>query len=124
EVARHAAPARAPARNTLLIDAAIAVAVFAASLGLLAAGGTDLQDAGGGVDAPGVTLTALASLPLIARRRAPLAVFVLTAIASTVLHGLAQPAGPPIGPTLALYWVAAGGEESRARTRLTLILVG
>jgi signal transduction histidine kinase len=123
-MASHPAPdsARAPARNDLLIDAAIAVAVFGASLGLLAAG-TDLEDAAGDVDAPAVLLTALASLPLVARRAAPLPVFVLTALASTVLHGIAQPAGPPIGPTLALYWVADAGDESSARARRTLALV-
>jgi signal transduction histidine kinase len=99
------------------MDAAVAVAVFAASLGLLAAGGT------GDVDALGVALTALASLPLVARRRAPLAVFVLTAAASTVLRGFADPAGPPLGATLALYWMVAGSEESRARTRLMLAVV-
>jgi signal transduction histidine kinase len=115
--------ARSPTRNELWIDAAIAVAVFAASLGLLA-GGTDLEESAGGVDPLGVLLTALASLPLVARRIAPLGVFVVTALASTVLFGIAQPAGPPIGPTLALYWVAAGGDGSRARTRLTLALVG
>jgi hypothetical protein len=40
EMASHTATdsARAPARNELLVDAAIAVAVFAASLGLLAVG--------------------------------------------------------------------------------------
>jgi signal transduction histidine kinase len=116
--------AQPPARNDLLVDAAIAVAVFAASLGLLAVGGTDFQDRAGGITALGALLSALASLPLAARRFAPLSVFVLTAVASTVLRGIAEPVGPPIGPTLALYWVAAGAAQSRARTRLTIALVG
>src|SRR5215211_2806918 len=107
-----------------VIDAAIGVVVFAASLGQLAAGGTDLVEGSGEVDAAGVLLSALASLPLAARRFAPLPVFVLTAVASTVLRGVADPAGPPIGPTLALYWVAAAGDESRARTPLILTLAG
>jgi signal transduction histidine kinase len=113
--------ARSLTRNELLVDAAIAVAVFAASLGLLAAG-KDLEG-GAGEIALGVLLTALASLPLVARRVAPLQVFVLTALASTVLRAVAQADGPPIGPTLALYWVAAEGEQSRARVRLSLALV-
>ena len=104
-----------PAHSELLIDSAIAVAVFAASLLLLAAGGD--------VDAVGVGLCALASLPLIARRRAPLAVFVVTAIASAALQALAQPDGPPIGPTLALYWLAAA-DESRGHTWSAFALVG
>jgi signal transduction histidine kinase len=103
----------------MLLDAAIAVAVFAASLVLLAARGSD----GGNVDALGVLLSALASLPLVARRVAPLPVFVLTAVASTLLYGIAEPAGPPIGPTLALYWLAAAGDESRQRSRRNLAIV-
>jgi signal transduction histidine kinase len=106
----------------LPIDAAIAVAAFAASLGLLAAGDSDLWDRAG-VEALAVLLTALASLPLVARRRAPLAVFVFTALASTALRAIAAPAGPPLGPTIALYGLAASSEGSRARTRLILALV-
>jgi signal transduction histidine kinase len=105
----------APARHERLVDAAVAVAAFAASLGLLALG-ADESD----IDALTVALTALASLPLIARRRAPLVVFVLTAAASTALRGFAEPAGPPIGPTLAIYWMVAASDESRSRTRLML----
>ena len=55
-----------------MVDAAIAVLVFALSLGLLSAGDTDLGDYAGDVTALGVALTALASLPLVARRIAPL----------------------------------------------------
>jgi signal transduction histidine kinase len=70
-----------------------------------------------------VLLTALASLPLMARRVAPIPVFVLTAVASAALRGIAEPAGPPIGPTLALYWMAAGSETARTRPRLIVGLV-
>jgi signal transduction histidine kinase len=107
----------------MLIDSAIAVAVFAASVGALAAGGTDLRESDGEVGAVGIVLSALASLPLAVRRRAPLAVFAVTALASAALFGLEEPAGPPLGPTLALYWLAAAGEETRARSRLTLAVV-
>ena len=124
EVASHPvqASARSPTRNELLIDAAVAALVFAASLALLAAG-TDVEKATGGIDPLTVLLTALASLPLVARRLAPVPVFVATALASTALFGVAQPAGPPLGPTLAVYWMAAAGDGTRARTRLTLTLV-
>jgi signal transduction histidine kinase len=124
-VASQAAPDLAPAitRHDLLIDSALAVAVFAASLALLA-GGSDLQDHAANVDALTVLLTALASLPLVARRRAPLAVFVVMALASSAVYAVAQPAGPPLGPTLALYWLAAAGDESLARARLTLGVAG
>jgi len=109
-------------RNDRLTDIALALAVFAGSLGLLAAGGP--QDGGGDIDVLSVLLTALASLPLVAWRRAPLSVFVATAVASAVLRGTAEPAGPPLGPTVALYLVALAGDGSRARTRLTLGVAG
>jgi signal transduction histidine kinase len=123
DVASHSAPdsARSPVRKDLVIDSAIAVAVFAASVGMLALDRSDAGDAG--IDAGGIVLSALASLPLVARRRAPLAVFAATAIASAVLYGLEDPNGPPLGPTLALYWLAAGGEESRTRSRRTVAVV-
>ena len=104
-----------PARSEFLGDAAIAVVVFALSLGLLVAGHGD-------VDALAVALTALASLPLVARRAAPLGVFVLMGVASAVLRGIAEPAGPPLGPTVALYFLAARSDASRAQVRLTLML--
>jgi signal transduction histidine kinase len=118
-VSSHAAHP-APTRTDLPLDAAIAVAVFAASLGLLAVG---VEDGRGDFDALTVALTALAALPLVARRRAPLAVFVLTAVASTALRSVAEPAGPPLGATLALYWMVADSDESRSRTRLMAALV-
>jgi signal transduction histidine kinase len=121
-MASHSATdsARAPARNELLVDAAIAVGVFAASVGLLAAG--ESEDGGGEIDALEVLAVAFASLPLVARRTAPLPVFVLTALASIALRGVAQPIGPPLGPTLALYWLAAAGNGSRARMKVTLAI--
>jgi signal transduction histidine kinase len=124
EVTSHAAshPARTPSRKELWIDAVIAVAVFAASVGLLVAG-TDIEEGAGEVDALAVLLTALASLPLVARRRAPLPVFVVTALASSALFATVQPAGPPLGPTLALYWLAASRDESHGSTRLALAIV-
>jgi signal transduction histidine kinase len=112
---------RALARNALLRDAALAVAAFGASVVLLAVGeneaGTD------GFGALDVVIVALASLPLVAWRLAPLAVFVVTALASSLAFAVAEPAGPPIGPTLAVYLLAFSGDGSRARTRLTLAVV-
>jgi uncharacterized membrane-anchored protein YitT (DUF2179 family) len=57
-MASHSATdsSRTPARNDLLLDAAIAVAVFGASVGLLAAG----EAGAGGVDALAVLFAALA----------------------------------------------------------------
>ncbi len=92
-------------------DAVLAVAVFAASLALLAArGDSDTRS----LDALGVLLAAAASLPLAAWRRAPLAVFVVTAAASAALNGVGYPQGPPLGPTIALFLLALNPERSRA----------
>ena len=79
---------------------------FAASLALLAARGDSGADTRE-LDALGVLLAALASLPLVAWRRAPLAVFVATAAASAALNGFGYPPGPPLGPTVALYLLAS-----------------
>src|SRR5262245_54325634 len=104
-------------RTEQLIDAGIALAAFAGTLVLLAVGNhaeTDRAD----LDVVSVLLAAAASLPLFARRRAPLAVFVVTGLASTVLRLVAEPAGPPVGPTLALYFMVAASDGSRERTRV------
>ena len=85
-------------------------------MGLLVAGDGD-------VNAAGVLLVALSSLPLVARRAAPLAVFVTAALASSLLYGVTDIDGPPIGATVALYTVASTGDGSRARMRLTLGLL-
>ena len=96
-----------------MVDTAIAVLVFVLSLGLLSAGDTDLGDYAGDVTVAGVALTALASLPLVARRIAPLPVFALTGVAGAVLRLVAAPAGPPLGATVALYSVAAADSRRR-----------
>lgn len=98
-------------------DAALALAAFAATLGLLVAGG---PDAPRGLDAAEVALAALASLPLAARHRSALAVFVVTGLATVALRVIAEPAGPPVGPTIALFFLAACRDASRAQTRLAI----
>ena len=102
----------------MILDAAIAAVVFALSLALLAARGDSGADTRG-LDPLGVLLASLASLPLIARRRAPLAVFALTAAASALLNSLGYPPGPPLGPTVALYFLALSPEKTRASRWLT-----
>jgi signal transduction histidine kinase len=99
------------------LDAAIAAGAFAVTLGLLAAAGH------GDLDVSGVPLAALASLPLVARRRAPLLVFVVTALASAALYGVTDIGGPPVGPTVALYTLAGATGGSRTRARIALVTV-
>src|SRR5262249_46278142 len=91
-------------------DVGIALLVFAGSVGLLLAGSGH-----GDATGAGFALTALATLPLAVHRPAPLAVFVVTALAGAALRLLGEPAGPPLGPTIALYFAVLAGP-----TRLTL----
>jgi signal transduction histidine kinase len=114
----RAAPVR---RREFLLDAGIAAVVFALSLAMLASrdSGADARE----LDSLGVLLAALSSLPLVARRRAPLAVFAVTAAASAVLNGLGYPPGPPLGPTVALYFLALSPERTRAPRWLTALVV-
>jgi signal transduction histidine kinase len=105
-------------RGLLFRDAAVAGAAFALTLLLL---GLD-HHADRGLDALGVVLAAVASLPLVARRRAPLAVFAVTTVASATLNGLGYAVGPPVGPTIALFFVALD-ERTRARIRETAVVV-
>ena len=94
--------------------------MFALSLALLAA--RDETDTSN-LDALGVLLAGLASLPLVARRRAPLAVFAVTAGASALLNALDYPPGPPIGPTVAIYFLGLSPERTRAPRWLTALVV-
>jgi signal transduction histidine kinase len=118
---RASKPQRAAVVREFLLDAGIAAVVFALSLALLAArdSGADTR----GLDLLGVLLAALAALPLVARRRAPLAVFALTAAGSAALNGLGYAQGPPLGPTLALYFLAVSPERTRAPRWLTALVV-
>ncbi len=103
-------------RRKLAIDVALALAAFAATLALLGHGSN--RD----LDGLGVVLAACATWPLVARRRSPLAVLVVTTAASATLNGLDYALGPPFGPTLALFFVAAH-EQARARVRTTAAVV-
>jgi signal transduction histidine kinase len=106
-------------RRNLAIDVALALGAFAATLALLGHGSS--RD----LDALGVVLAAGATWPLVARRRSPLLVLIVTTAASAVLYGLDYVAGgPPFGPTLALFFVAAD-ERTHARIRTTAgVVVG
>jgi signal transduction histidine kinase len=97
------------------IDVGVAIVVFVLTLVLMAEGGVASDQEARDLDLLGVLLAAGASLPLVARRRAPLVVFVLTAAASAGINGLHYPAGPPIGPMVALFFL---GLHPASRTGL------
>ena len=122
-MAAHSAP-WTPRRAGLLVDAGLAVAAFALSIGLLAAGDDGLTDDGGQVKVAAILLTAAR---VAAARRAPpraAAVFVLTALASTALRadrGARRAAGRP--DSRALHGWRRPATARAARQRLTLSLV-
>lgn len=101
-------------RRQLVIDAVIAAAVFVFALGILSHGNIDSGSRD--LDALGVVLAALASLPLAARRIAPLAVLAIVTGATAALYGFGYGLGPPIGFAVALYSVAESRDETRSRT--------
>jgi signal transduction histidine kinase len=104
-------------------DAALAGAAFAATLALLATGVSANAGEAHPLDALGVVLAGVSSLPLLAWRRAPVATFVVTALASAALNALGYDGGPPVGPTLALYGLVLRREEAGRSTRVTLAVV-
>jgi signal transduction histidine kinase len=107
--------------RNLLIDTAIALAAFAATLAVVL-----LPDTGTGDREPGplaVLLAAVATLPLVAWRLAVIPVLVVTTLGSSLLYGLGYPDGPPIGPLLALFFVGLSGARVRDSLRLTIALL-
>src|SRR5829696_2678988 len=110
-------------RRERAIDVGIALGVFALTVGTLAGGGVSSDEDARSLDALGVLLAALASLPLLARRTAPLAAFAAAATASAAINALEYAPGPPIGATVALFFVGLYGDRSRDSGRLTAVVI-
>jgi signal transduction histidine kinase len=89
----------------------MAVAALGVSLVLLLGGISSVRHASG-LDLLGGTLAACATVPLLAWRRAPFGVFVVTAAASTVATALDYSPVIPLGATAALYLLAASRDEA------------
>ena len=122
-----AAPgARSPsAARHWLLDGGIALAAFGGTVALLSHGLGSSGNVKHHLDALGVLLAACATFPLLAWRRAPLAVFILTTAASAASMARGYPGGPPVGPTIALYLLAASRDPRHPWTRqITEIVVG
>lgn len=106
------------------IDIGIALGVFLATVVMLVGGGVSSDEDARDLDLLGIALAALTALPLLARRRAPLAAFVGAACANAALAALDYAPGPPLGATAALYFVGSSGSRSASGGRLTAIVVG
>jgi signal transduction histidine kinase len=109
-------------RRQTMLDAGIAAAVFAFSLAVLSHGGFN-DGTERDLDVLGAVLAALTSLPLAARRLAPIAVLTVVTAATAALYGFTYGLGPPVGFAIALYSVAESRDEVRPRIR-TVALVG
>jgi signal transduction histidine kinase len=107
-----------------LLDVAVAAAMFGSSLALIRHGGIGPSRPGSGeLDLIGVVLGACSTMPLIAWRRSPLGVFALTSAAGVLLAGLGYPVDLLLGPTAALYLLAASREQGTPWTRRTTVTV-
>src|SRR5438445_294930 len=111
-------------RSVTLVDVAVALAAFVASLALSSGHVSALRPGPTGLDWLSAVLLAGTTLPLIAWRRSPCAVFALTASASVLLGGLGYSIGLLVGPTVALYLWAASRENTNAWTRRDTEIVG
>jgi signal transduction histidine kinase len=109
-----------------ILDVAVAAAAFAGSLALLRHGGVVPSRPGSvELDLIGVVLAACSTMPLIAWRRLPFGVFAFTAAAGVLLAGLGYLIGLLLGPTAALYLLAASRErETPWTSRTSAVVVG
>ncbi len=100
------------------MDAVLALAVFALALAVISGGHFSGNRTPRPLDALGVVLAALASLPLAVRRTEPLSVFLVVGAATAALYGLDYPLGPPVGSVVALYTLSERREAVRVSGRV------
>jgi signal transduction histidine kinase len=106
------------------LDVLIAAAALAGSLSLLRRGGIGPARPGSGaLDLIAVVLTACSTVPLVAWRRFPLGVFVVTAAAGVLLAGLGYRVDLLLGPAVALYLLAASRDQETPWTRRATVTV-
>ena len=95
------------------MDVAIAAVALGGSLAQLSHGGIGgSPPEPGGLHWTGGLLAACSTLPLVAWRRDPRAVFAVTASAIVLLGALGHPIALPLGPTAALYLLAASRDDA------------
>ena len=109
-----------------LLDVAVATAALAGSLALVRHGGIGPSRIGTReLDLLGIALAMCSTVPLIGWRRSPLGVFAVTAAAGIVLASLGYRIDLLLGPTAALYLLAASRDQETPWTRrATIIVIG
>jgi signal transduction histidine kinase len=108
-----------------LFDVAIAAVALTGSLAQLSHGGIAGTETGPGeLDWATGALAAGSTVPLLAWRRAPRAVFAFTAAATAVLGLLGDPIALPLGPSAALFLLAASRDDEDPWTRRDTGMVG
>jgi signal transduction histidine kinase len=106
------------ASSGALVGAALATVALVGSLAQLSRGGLGgSPHESGELDWIGGLLAVCSAVPLVAWRRAPGAVFVVSASASVLLAGLGYPLTVPLAPTVALFLFAESRDEERPWTR-------
>jgi signal transduction histidine kinase len=110
----------------VLIDVAIAVAALGGSLAQLSHGGFGSVHTGSGdLDWISGLLAACSTLPLLAWRQAPRAVFAITAAACVLLGALGHPLAIALGPAASLFLLAVSRDEEDPWTRTdTAVVLG
>jgi signal transduction histidine kinase len=107
-----------------LLDAVIVVATLGGTVAVLRHGGIGPSlSSSKELDLVGVVLIACSTIPVIAWRRSPLGVFTVTASASVLLAGLGYRIDLLLGPTAALYLLAASRHQEAPWTRGTTVTV-
>jgi signal transduction histidine kinase len=105
--------------RNVAVDVLVAAVAFGVVLAVVSHEEAGARDA----DAWGVVLAGISTLPLVARRRWPIAVLVVTTVGSSLLFGLGYPDGPPLGPLIALFFVGSSGARVRGSLPLTIALI-
>jgi signal transduction histidine kinase len=109
-----------------VVDVAIAAAALGGSLAQLSHGGFGSVHTGPGeLDWVSAILAAGSTVPLLAWRRAPRAVFAITAVACALLGATGHPLAIALGPAAALFLLAVSRDEQDPWTRAdTAMVVG
>lgn len=108
------------AQSPVARDVAVAAVAFGVTLAWLAGHHGSNRN----LDLVGVVLAAIACWPLTGHRRWPLQVFVVCTAASATIEGLNFASGPPIGPTIALFYLASDRRTPERLRQTAMVVIG